>query len=436
MHRNTTSPRYSSHGFRCLQAMPLLGPILAVLALPLPATAGPAEDYLDAQLRVVTALDSRVDAMADAADQAAAGLVAGGNVYLAGERGIVSELAGRAGGLCGAKAIPADKPLPKLQPSDVVFFSDYGLPTKPGAGGWGWKELAGSGALVLAFASAENPILREPLPKNVRPFPLAIPCDSRMVTTAAGERTVPTASPAVALAQWAVTAELIGACRRQNRQLAVYLSMFLDEGHRRLKRTRGLLFEPDLRPSPVARGQYAREYLAKARGSLTAIRGDQIEAIRKAGQWFRETSGEPSAVSKRQIVGNLMGHLPPVELGAPEDKSCFTQQVRGMGEPAAKWIRENLHEGDLYFFLGYQQNEDVMAAAAKSVGARTVFITSRAPDAEAASWPRHLYINPHWAITDGCVELEGYDVKACPLSGVIGMTCYWAIRAESLQAGR
>ena len=46
-----------------------------------------------------------IDSIADAADQAAQGLAAGGTVYLAGEPGMVAELLGRAGGLCGAKAI-------------------------------------------------------------------------------------------------------------------------------------------------------------------------------------------------------------------------------------------------------------------------------------------------------------------------------------------
>ena len=122
------------------------------------ARAGPAEDYIDAQLRVVRGLEARVDSIADAADRAAKGLIAGGNIYLAGEPGMVAELLGRAGGLCGAKAIAPNRPLPKFHPGDVVLYSDYGLPKKPAD--HGWSELTASGVLVVAFASSKNPIFQ------------------------------------------------------------------------------------------------------------------------------------------------------------------------------------------------------------------------------------------------------------------------------------
>ncbi len=80
------------------------------------AQAGPAEDYIDAQLRVVRGLEARVDSIADAADRAAKGLIAGGNIYLAGEPGMVAELLGRAGGLCGAKAIAAEQAVAEIPP--------------------------------------------------------------------------------------------------------------------------------------------------------------------------------------------------------------------------------------------------------------------------------------------------------------------------------
>ncbi len=399
-------------------------PALAMVAAS--ARAGPAEDYIDAQLRVVGGLEARVDSITDAADRAAKGLIAGGDIYLAGEPGMVAELLGRAGGLCGAKAIAPGKPLPKFHPGDVVLYSDYGLPKKPAD--HGWSELTASGVLVVVFASSKNPIFQEPLPANVRPIPVDIPLDSRLVKFHSGARMVPTAAPAIATAEWAYAAELIGACRRQHRQLAVYLSMFLDDGYRRLKRTRGLLFEPGLRPPAVARGQYAREFLTTVRTSLAAIRKGEVEKIRQAAGWLCEASA-----AHRKIVRNFMGHLPPVEAGLPGDVGFFSRLVRATGAEGVTWIRENLHDGDLYFFLGYQQNEDAMAAAANALGVRTIFITSRGPGPAAAISPRHLYIDPHWPVTDACLNLSGYDVKACPLSCIMNMTCYYAICGEALR---
>ena len=80
-----------------------------------------------------------------------------------------------------------------------------------------------------------------------------------------------------------------------------------------------------------------------------------------------------------------MGHLPPVEAGLPGDVSVFSRLVRPTGAEGAQWIRDNMHDGDLYFFLGYQENEDAMAAAANTLGVWTIFITLRAP---APRWPR------------------------------------------------
>jgi hypothetical protein len=399
-----------------------------------PCWAGPAEDYIGVQLQVVRGLGNRVESIADIADEAAKGLLAEGHVYLAGEPGMVAELLGRAGGLCGAKAIAPDQPLPKLQPTDVVLFSDYGLPGN--AAKHGWKELVDSGALIVAFASSENPILQQPLPSRVRAIPVDIPSNSGLIALPSGERMIPTAPPAIAIAEWTFTAELLAACRREHRQLAVYLSIFLDEGHRRIQRTQGMLFEPDLRPEPVPRGEYAQKFLATVQTSLTAIQTEEIAAIRRAAEWLHEATTSQTALqttSPRKIIRNFQGHLPPKEAGEPGDVGFFTAMVHSMGAEGVDWIRNHLHEGDVYLFYGYQENEDAMAEAAGALGVRTIFFTSKRPGDSVAKNPLHIDINPHWPVTDGCLELPGYDVKACPLSCILGLTCYYAICAETVQ---
>ena len=368
--------------------------LLAIFTAADCAQAGPAEDYIDAQLRVVGGLEARVDSMTDVADRVAKGLIAGGNIYLAGEPGMVAELLGRAGGPCGAKAIAPGKPLPKFHPGDVVFYSDYGLPKKPAD--HSWSEFTASGVLVVAFASSKNPIFEEPLPANVRSIPVDVPRDSRLVKSASGSRLVPTATPAIAIAEWAFTAELIGACRRQHRQLAVYLSIFLDEGRRRLKRTTGWPFEPGLRPAPVARGQYAREFLATVRASLVAIRKDEVEKIRMAARWLCEASA-----AHRKIVGQLYGTSTAAGSRHAWRRKLLLPAGRATGVEGVKWIRENLHEGDLYFFLGYQENEDAMAAAANVLGMRTIFITSR-PGRRDGRHPAAL-VHRSALARDGCL---------------------------------
>ena len=358
-------------------------PLFACLCLALSshvALAGPAEDYIDAQLKVVRSLKPKTDLLADAADEAASRLLQGGTLYLSGERGIVAELLGRAGGLCAAKELNLGRPLPKLA-GDVVLWSDFGGPRSAEAG---LDALAGSGALVVAFASAEYPRFGRPLPAGYHVIPVDIPRDSRLLAAPSkGEsRILPTAAPAIAIAEWAYVAELIGACRRRHKQLAVYLSIHLDEGLRRFRRTQGLLFEPGLQPDGVPRGEYARRFLAYIRDSLEGVRGHDLEKIRTAGAWLRD-----AAAGHHQVVRNLVGHLPPMEPGMPGDPPLFTGLGQGSGEEGARWIQRNLHAGDVYLLVGYQQNEDAVAAAAHALGVRTIFITSKPPGEAQAARP-------------------------------------------------
>jgi len=402
-----------------------------LLAAQAPLWAGPAEDCVDAQLRVVKGLDEQIATLARIADEAAQRLLAGGKLCLAGERGMVLELHVRAGGLCTTHVFQPGKT--QLGANDVVLFSDYGGVIasvhlfKPETLKL-WAELGKSPALVIAFASEAHPFLKR-LPANGFAVPLKMPYDSRVVQAPSGEKLVPAATPAVAIAQWAFVAELIGACRRQGKQLAVYLSIHLDEGRKRFERTKGLVFEPDLKPEPAPAGQSAKEFLGHVRGALEAVRRDETARIRAAAEWLRTAKADG-----KKVVRHLYGHMPPTEAGLLGDPAqLFTDTVTGpVGDKGVEWIRKNLAAGDVYLLVGYQQNEDAMAEAANALGTRTIFLTSLAPGVEQAKNPLHLYVNPHWPLTDGCLDLPGYDVKACPLSGILGLTVYYAICAEAI----
>jgi len=389
--------------------------------------AGPAEDYVDAQLRVVKGLEARVPALTRIADEAAARLLAGGRLYLAGERGMVLELLGRAGGLCAAKPLAPGKTL--LGENDVVILSSY-APQDDSAGS-AWDAAGKTQALRVLFVSRRHPVFESPPVAGGRAVAVDIPADSRLLALPSGGRAVPAAAPAIATAQWTFVAELIGGCRRRGKQLAVYLSIHLDEGRKRYNRTKGLVFEPGPAPQPVAAGRFAKEFLGHVRTSLEAIRRDEMDRIRKAAARIREAKAAGG-----KVVRHMHGHLPPQEVGVAGDPGCFTHSPRlRPGEKAIAWMRGNLGKGDVYLFVGYQQNQDTMAAAANALGARTVFLTSLAPSAEQAKSPRHLYVNPHWPLTDACLELPGYDVRACPLSAICGLTCYYAIAAEAVAGG-
>lgn len=402
----------------------MLARLSFLLAAQAAGLAGPAEEYVDAQLRVVKGLEEQAPALIRAADAAAQRLLAGGTLYLAGERGLVAELNGRAAGLCAAKAFAPGKT--QLAAKDIVLFSDTGA--RLGDAGPAWAAITAPGVLRIPFLSREHYLLKKLGDADAQAISVDIPLDSRLVALPDGTRLLPTATPALAIAQWAFVAEMIGACRRQGKQLAVYLSIHLDEGRKRFERTKGLLFDPDLKPEPAPAGRLAREFLGHVRSALEAVRKDEAAKMRTAADWLRKAKA-----GGRKVVRHLYGHLPPTEAGVPGDPPCFTDTAKNPpGDQAVAWMQKNLGRGDVYLFIGYQQNEDAMAAAANQLGVRTIFLTSLPPGGAQAESPLHLYVNPHWPVTDGCVELPGYDVKACPLSGILGMTVYYAICAEAI----
>jgi len=385
-----------------------------------------AQKYLASQLAVIEGLEKNLKAINSAAEHSADRLKAGGRLFLAGEKGMIAELAGRAGGLCFAKALPLDKPLPELTANDVVLYSHYGASSTGVADGW--AKLRATPAFLVGFGASDNPVLMGKLPTNIRAIRLALPTESRLFRTAENQRVVAAAPAAIAAAQWTYVAELIGACRRRGKQPAIYLSIFLDEGRKRFERTKNLVFDPEVTLQPVATGVYAQQYLAAAKEALTAIQRDELPKLLQAAAWIRE-----ARAGGKQIVRSLMGHLPPAEVGLPGDVDLFTQSPRVTGEKGVEWIKQNLKAGDVFVLLGYQQPEDDMAAAAHAVGARTIFLTVKPSSEKTLASPQHLYINPHFPFTDACLELPGYDVKACPLSCVAGLGCLNAICAEAIE---
>ena len=387
-------------------------------------TAGPAQRYLDGQIHAVGDIQIQLDGLAAAADAAAGQLLAGGNLWLAGEPSMVAELAGRAGGLCGAKVLSDETAAAMLGRNDVVLWSDYGVTPRPA--GIRSQLLQGS-ALVVAFSPKENAAVKRSLPEHVRWIEVKIPVPSGPAGGANSRRLIRSIIPTMATAQWTFVAELLGAVRRHHRQLAVYLSIHLDPGMKRFKRTNGLLLEPDLRPEPVARKVYGGQFLTAVRGGLEAVRHEELPKIRQAGTWLAKAHA-----AHERIFRNLQGHLPPCEAGHPGDADFFSnlKPISLSGADGQQWVREHLGSGDTYLLLGYQDNEDAVAAAAHALGARTIFITSQSPGPEQARDPRHLYVNPHWPRSDACLTLEGYDVKACPLSAILGLSCYYAICGE------
>ena len=308
---------------------------------------GPAQQYLGTQLREVRSLQTRVEQIARIADESASRLLAGGRIYAAGQPGSISELVGRAGGLCGIQSLSCDKPPASLGAGDVVLVADYG------DGKTKTVAMAEKGPLVVIFAPAGSPLVREPSAATcgrLRSTFLPTTPPERAMTAG---RLLPAAAPAVATAQWAFTAELIAACRRRHRQLAVYLSIHLDPGLQRFARKpENLLFEPQVRPEPVAEGRYARQFLGQVGDALQTVEAGELTKIHRAGPI------DPPGEGRRASGGPPSRRTPAAARTGPAGRSdCSTALSKADGEAAVKWVRENLHPGDVYLLLGYQRTK-------------------------------------------------------------------------------
>ena len=191
------------------------------------------------------------------------------------------------------------------------------------------------------------------------------------------------------------------------------------------------MIELGLGPAPVARGQYAGAFLTTVRTSLAAVRKDEVEKIRLAArlaaggiggpaEHHAQVHGTSSTAGSRH--GRRRGFLRPAGLRDSASRGCTS-------------IREHLHEGDLYFFLGYQQNEDAMAAAANALGVRTIFITSRGPGPELAVESASRVRRSPLARDRWLPGLAGLRRESLlPLSAIMNLTCYYAICNKALRS--
>ena len=256
-----------------------------------------------------------------------------------------------------------------------------------------------------------------------------IPVQDGPAAHAGRQRAIRAIVPAIATAQWTFAAELLGAVRRRHRQLAVDLSIHLDPGLRRFKRTNGLLLEPDMRPDPVERKAYGGKFLTTVKNGLEANLREEIPRIHQAGDWLAN-----SHAVRGRIFRNLQGHLPPGEAGRPGDADFFsnakpislTSGGRRTVGPRESPLGRHLSAAGLPGKRGRRGGSRPCPRAP-----RTIFIHSRkvpAPNkAGTVATCTLIRIGPR---SDACLSLDGYDVKACPLSAILGLSCYYAICDE------
>jgi hypothetical protein len=377
------------------------------MALPLhaaPATPGDAycTEVLDGISRIVPLLPL----YARQAEPVAARMIAGGTLWLAGDRGFVLEALNRAGGLMACKWL---KKATDVKAGDVV---SYGLIRQAQPADLQFLDEVGrAGAHWMAFAP------------GAKPTGLGLPVPA---PPAADPNRLPSVSPVLAAATWTFMAELVSALTRQGKLPPMYQSVLVPGGRERNAEHLKLTWEPTT-PQPIPPLILGRTYLARVSNSLRRLRATQADEFPQAGRMAAEAirSGHTAWYAS-------LGHLPPELPGQPGDPGVLKPLKMSTPDKLGDFVKA----GDVILYVGYYEPYGPWVEKAHGLRARIVTVVSGTPERRAEDMGADLNINACWPYGDAVLDLPGHDIKVLPPSGVVAATAYFMLVAETAAALR
>lgn len=344
-----------------------------------------AEDYI-AHLQSAIA-DSRFDlsVLTATAERAAGELLAGGNLWAAGRQAdFIAEACQRAGGLMTiaplANHVPANH--------DVILYATPGPingDDRKKIDDWMKK-----GATIIHFDSPAG-LYRDKFPIDT----------------------------VVNVAElWAWTGEFVAAGTRLGKMPVLYQSYGLPGGYERAGKYKGKRFHDDLSVKPMAAGVLANEYWDQIQHMLARIQETEIPKMDRAAGWWREAKSATALVT---------GHMFPAH-GQDPRTIHICDFVRVPAREDKKLLGDNPSE--FVFYLGYQFAPQKLFDETKATGVKLIY-TDVQPGQPAEPSKNILYIAPGWPLTDGCVNVPGYDIPILPASGVVQAAIYWMIASKA-----
>jgi hypothetical protein len=347
--------------------------------------------YLKRVERTLELCQGDIASMQPVAEKAAARLVKSGKLWAAGQRSLVSEISGRAGGFMMIRALADKAP----DPDDVVLYTPEPDVATPAA-------LLDSKALVICFGPATR--------DGLRCFP----------NHAAETRVSPTLANAIPA--WVFTGELIAALTRLGKMPVIYESIGAYTGNARIQQYKSgeIAFHDDVTVAPVGAGMLGNRFVDLIGAMLRRVEKEQRGNLDKAGAWAREARAQD-----KQLVMYSMGHLFPDEVGKTEIGRVFRSAVwnAGFRHPAPN---DTYVPGDVIVHIAYQHPPDDLLRRARPAGARVVYVSVR-PDRDYLKDSDVIWIDPMWDWPDACVPLEGYDVPLLAASGIVNGAIAWEI---------
>ena len=343
---------------------------------------------------------------ANRAEEVARRMVAGGTLWLAGDRGFVLEGLNRAGGLMAAKRLKGPE---ELKPGDVML---YGLLRAPESEE---VELLRSAANAGVLCLAMGPVDSDDWWADQLPVP-APPADD--------PGRLPTVSPVLAGALWTFTAEVVSALTRLGKMPPMYQSVLVPGGRERNTEHLKLTWEPGT-PEPIRPVTLGRTYLASVSNCLRRLRATQMDNFTQAGQLAAEAIG-----SGHTAWYGALGHLPPELPGQTGDPGVLKPlKVRTPDK-----LGDLVKPGDVILYVGYYEPYGPWVEQAHALGAKIVTVVSGTPERAAQDMGADINISGCWPYGDALVTVPDYDIKVLPPSGVIQSAAYWMLVAETVRA--
>lgn len=365
---------------------------------------------------------NKPDELVPIAEAIADRLIAGGNLWAAGDPAFSDELNFRAGGLAGTRIWAQGQ---KLEKSDVFIVGQLACNDKA-------SRFFHPAFIGQAYGPFRN-VLTVHIGSHNWPQVARVDEMTKKERWSQGFYSIDTDSPeadsweAVAVGQmstlavwWALDVEIISALSRKGKTAAVLGSIFAPDAEAFDDKIKGKFILEEPKVEPIAAGKLAREYLATCRRQIAAFleTAQQLE-LRKAALRIADCQ------KRKAVIWTVMeGHVHARGAIVPQELS----QLLVYGS-AWEWEAppQGLHPGDTLLYFGYiKYPKEVVDVSLKAGADAVVLVVDETPKDEKITGIRST-----WERWDGVVPIPNYPYKAAPSSAVVTTVQWYSLMAEA-----
>jgi len=229
---------------------------------------------------------------------------------------------------------------------------------------------------------------------------------------------------------WVFVGELVAACTQRGKMPTIWQSIVVPGSRARnasFKIASGPqagqfpFFCADRRVSPIPPGRAGRQYLEAITRYLRGLRG-QAEQLKRAGQWMAE-----ARQAGHRVVAMAQGHAPALIVGTDNETQLPIDMYPG---DYVKGIVPHAKPGDAVVAFCYMVIPADKVLETLGKGCKVAIACPHGLPAELRGKPNLLWLDLGWPVGDAVVPVPGYDVKMLPASAVMQMSALYALVAE------